>query len=58
MAKMTKHDKPRRNRREIDEKIDENLKRAFDQMAEEPLPDRFTELLNKLRDSQDGSNGS
>ncbi|WP_299045769.1 NepR family anti-sigma factor [uncultured Tateyamaria sp.] len=29
--------------------IDANLKRAFDDLASEPIPDRFTDLLNQLR---------
>lgn len=33
----------------MDQQIDANLKRAFDDMANEPVPDRFTELLNQLR---------
>ncbi|MBV7409030.1 MULTISPECIES: NepR family anti-sigma factor [Roseobacteraceae] len=34
---------------EIEAEIDANLKRAFDNMANEPVPDRFTDLLNQLR---------
>ncbi|WP_193743450.1 NepR family anti-sigma factor [Tateyamaria sp. ANG-S1] len=34
---------------EIDAEIDANLKRAFDNLANEPVPDRFTDLLNQLR---------
>nr|WP_172839351.1 NepR family anti-sigma factor [Tateyamaria omphalii] len=34
---------------EIDAEIDANLKRAFDTLAKEPVPDRFTDLLNQLR---------
>ncbi|SHH02045.1 NepR family anti-sigma factor [Cognatishimia maritima] len=36
---------------EVAEEIDRNLKRAFDEMAQEPLPDRFTNLLEQLRAS-------
>ncbi|MCE8548485.1 hypothetical protein KBY25_21965 [Ruegeria pomeroyi] len=31
------------------EEIDRNLKKAFGQLAEEPLPDRFADLLAQLR---------
>ena len=34
---------------DVDAQIDANLKRAFDDLASEPVPDRFTELLNQLR---------
>lgn len=33
--------------------IDENLRRVFTDIVEEPLPDRLVELLERLR--QDGS---
>ena len=38
--------------------IDENLRKVFQAQVEEDLPDRFTDLLNKLRaqDTQ-GSKG-
>ncbi|WP_415922101.1 NepR family anti-sigma factor [Tateyamaria sp. SN6-1] len=36
------------------EEIDKNLKRAFDDMANQALPSRFTDLLDQLRE-QDGS---
>lgn len=29
--------------------IDENLKRAFNDVASEPLPSRFTDLLDQLK---------
>jgi hypothetical protein len=38
-------------RPEIDAQINENLKRAFDQVAAEPLPERFSALLDQLRGS-------
>lgn len=34
----------------VDQEIDRNLKRAFDEMSEEPLPDRLMELINRLRE--------
>ncbi|MFP7673987.1 NepR family anti-sigma factor [Marivita sp. S0852] len=33
--------------------IDENLKRVFQQTIDEDLPDRFKELLEKLRRQED-----
>jgi len=39
----------------IDEEIDKNLKRAFDDVAGQELPSRFTDLLEQLR-SQDANN--
>lgn len=34
----------------VDQEIDRNLKRAFDEMSEEPLPDRLMQLINRLRE--------
>ena len=35
----------------VDNTIDENLKRAFEDVASEPLPSRFTDLLEQLKTS-------
>lgn len=43
--------KPDKRRADMDQQIDANLKRAFESMANEPVPDRFTDLLNQLRAS-------
>lgn len=45
---MTRDGKTRRNP-EIDRQIDENLRRAFDTLASEPVPERLTHLLEQLR---------
>lgn len=37
--------------------IDENLRRVFQAQVEEDVPDRFTDLINRLR-QQDGEGGS
>lgn len=37
--------------------IDENLRRVYDQTVEEGIPDKFKELLDKLK-QQDKDNGS
>lgn len=34
------------------EQIDRNLKKAFDEIAAEPLPTRFTDLLEQLRKAE------
>ncbi len=33
----------------LNQQIDDNLRRVYSQAAEEPVPERFTELLQKLR---------
>ena len=48
---------PKKRDRQVDREIDENLKRAFQETAEAPLPDRFTDLLNQLRKSETGGGG-
>lgn len=49
LGSMTREASSRKRSKRIDREIDENLKRAFDEMANEPIPDRFTELLDQLR---------
>ncbi|MEM8655184.1 MAG: NepR family anti-sigma factor [Pseudomonadota bacterium] len=44
--------KPDSRKTDVDELIDANLKRAFEDLASEPVPDRFTELLGKLRSGE------
>jgi hypothetical protein len=48
---MNTDDNRRRDRREINRQIDSNLKRAFEKLASEPVPDRFTDLLQQLRET-------
>lgn len=33
----------------VEEEIDRNLKRAYDEVANQELPSRFTDLLEQLR---------
>lgn len=40
----------------IVDEIDRNLKQAFDDMAQQPVPDRFTDLLAQLRESASSTN--
>lgn len=35
---------------QLDRQIDENLRRIFSEKVEEEVPDRFEELLRKLRE--------
>lgn len=46
---MTDQRKTERRSATVDREIDDNLKRAFDAIAEEPIPDRLTNLLDQLR---------
>ena len=39
----------------LEQAIDENLKRVYNDVASQEIPDRFTELLNKLRESEKAS---
>lgn len=43
--------KERRNTK-LDQQIDENLRRAYSEAANEPIPDRFTQLLEQLRQQE------
>ena len=36
----------------LEQQIDENLRRVYADVAQEPLPDRFTQLLNQLREKE------
>jgi hypothetical protein len=39
----------------LERAIDENLKRVYDDVASQDVPDRFTELLNQLREAEKSS---
>ena len=39
-------------RSRVSEQIDANLKRAFDEISNEDVPDRFADLLSKLRETE------
>ena len=41
----------------IDEEIDANLKRAFDDISNEAIPDRLASLLDELRAAEGTSPG-
>lgn len=44
----------KRTKSKVDQQIDENLKRVYDDMLKEDVPDRFMDLIQQLRQS-DGS---
>lgn len=41
----------------MEQQIDENLRRVYSDTANEPLPDRFTQLLEQLRDKEREKSG-
>lgn len=41
-----------RKRAAIEKQIDENLKRVYEQEANDKIPDRFMALLDKLREQE------
>ena len=40
----------------IDRQIEENLKRVYNEALEQDVPDRFRELIEKLKAGESGSN--
>lgn len=46
-------DKPPRPGSDVDRLIDDNLRHAFETLANEPVPDRFMDLIQKLRANED-----
>lgn len=40
----------------MDQQIDENLRRVYSEAAEEPVPDRFKQLLEQLREQEQSKN--
>jgi len=43
---------PKKSR--VTEQIDENLKRVYEDLLKEEVPDRFKELLARLKDKEQG----
>ncbi|MCC1493869.1 NepR family anti-sigma factor [Cognatishimia sp. F0-27] len=39
----------------VEQEIDKQLKRAYEDIANQELPSRFTELLDRLRSQQSGN---
>ncbi|MFV1443232.1 NepR family anti-sigma factor [Phaeobacter sp. JH18-32] len=46
---MEKHKATEKRGDAIEREIDSNLKKAFDTLASEPIPDRFANLLDQLK---------
>ncbi|MCB2116986.1 MAG: transcriptional regulator [Rhodobacteraceae bacterium] len=42
------------NKSKLQERIDENLKRVYQEALDERLPDRFQDLLQQLREKEAG----
>lgn len=40
------------NKKEIEKQIDENLRRVYEQDSSDEIPDRFLDLLQKLREQE------
>ena len=38
---------------QLEKQVEENLRRAYRAKADEPIPDRFVELLNQLRSQEE-----
>jgi hypothetical protein len=53
---MTKHMTRKQLNSRVVEEIDRNLRQAFDDMAQQPVPDRFTDLLAQLKAAEDKKN--
>ena len=51
---MTTKSRPSR----LNQQIDENLRRVYSDAAAEPLPERFTQLIEKLREQEEQSDKS
>lgn len=41
----------KRNKSKVDEQIDENLKRVYDDVLNEAVPDRFLNLIAQLKNT-------
>ena len=44
--------KPEKER--VEHEIDENLRRVYQRMLDQDIPDRFLDLLNQLKDQEQG----
>ncbi|WP_341368708.1 NepR family anti-sigma factor [Yoonia sp. BS5-3] len=41
-------------KQQVEREIDENLRRAYQRILEQEVPDRFLELLDRLKDQEQG----
>ncbi|ATG44402.1 hypothetical protein PhaeoP18_02468 [Phaeobacter piscinae] len=46
---MEKHKATDKRSDAVEQEIDSNLKKAFETLASEPIPDRFADLLDQLK---------
>jgi hypothetical protein len=54
-TRMTQDEQSGKRRKQgLNHQIDENLKRVYESALEEDVPDRFKDLLNRLRQQQEG----
>ena len=53
---MIKHMTRKQLNSRVVEEIDRNLRQAFDDMAEQHVPDRFTDLLAQLKAAEEKKN--
>ncbi|WP_223423055.1 NepR family anti-sigma factor [Tateyamaria pelophila] len=48
----------RQRKKAINQEIDRNMKRAFEELLQEPVPDRFADLIERLRQEETTPPGS
>ncbi|MGP3696697.1 NepR family anti-sigma factor [Rhodobacter sp. NSM] len=53
-AKAKGPDKTKGKRRELQQQIDENLRRVYEEALVQEIPDRFAQLLDQLRQKEVG----
>lgn len=44
-----------KNEKDLDRDIDANLRRVYEDVLSEPVPERFKELLERLKSAEDGA---
>jgi len=45
---------PKQQNQRVEREIDENLRRVYQRMLDEEVPDRFLDLLSRLKDQEQG----
>ncbi|MGR3496889.1 NepR family anti-sigma factor [Citreimonas sp.] len=55
---MKERDTDRTGRRHEADPINENLRRVYDGLIDDEVPDRFTDLLRKLREQDQKKDGN
>ncbi|WP_425038146.1 NepR family anti-sigma factor [Primorskyibacter sp. S187A] len=46
------------NRSRVEQEIDENLRRAFEDISSQAVPDRFSQLLSQLKEAEGASSAA